>query len=624
MKISFVIITVMFAISLTFTLVGVISFDLSVQEIKKLLGSRNQGFAINMIQGLDKHIENRLHDFQELTNLELVHTALVNSNTKFERIQDIKEFLNLKEQEIEFSEATPFIGELIDEILTEELEQSIEFYREEYNYDVVEELFVTNAYGANVALGSGTSDYSQSDEEWWQITKDSGKYAGDIQFNEEYDSYLIDFAFRVDDADGNFLGVLRVLITMDDLLSEFIGESDLLIPGGRNTLLLDKNGNVIFSDEKISLTHSPISYFSEIMKGSNVGYFELKDESGNSSLVSFAKSTGYRTFEGFDWIVAIEQNNSSIVGEFEELRESILTVSISGMIASVIGGILISSTVSSPLRNLTKIANSISRGNFKIYLKKSRIDEINTISNSFEDMAKNLEKLLDTEKQLAEAHVKIKNERLAAIGELAASMAHDLKNPLGTIKSSAEILQRHSCQDDELKQVVNRMYRAIDRISHQIDDVLNYVQITPLEVQSIKISELLQYAISSLDIPKNISFSVPDSDIKIKCDIRKLEIVFINIFLNSIQAIGKNIGKIECNIEKKDSTAIIEIKDSGPGIPDAVFTRIFEPLITSKQKGTGLGLSTCKNIIEQHNGKIFAQNNPTRFTITLPIYSDKH
>jgi signal transduction histidine kinase len=604
--------------------VGVVAFDLSVQEIKKLLGSRNQGFAFNMIQGLDNHIEDRLHDLQELTNLEIIHTALVNSNTKFEQIQDIQSFLDIKEQEIEFTESTPFIGELVDEILTEELEQTIEFYHDEYSYDVIEELFVTNAYGANVALGSGTSDYLQSDEEWWQITKDTGKYVGNIQFNEYYDSYSIVFAFRINDVDGNFLGVLRVLITLDDLLNEFIGESDLLIPGGRNTLLLDKNGDTIFSHEKILLTNTPIPYFSKIMEGNDVGYFELIDESNNSSLISYAKSTGYRTFEGFDWIVVVEQNNSSIVAEFVELRESILAVSISGMVASVIGGILISSTVSSPLRNLTKIANSISKGNFQIHVKKSRIDEINTISNSFEDMAKNLKKLIDTEKQLAEAHVKIKNERLAAIGELAASMAHDLKNPLGTIKSSAEILQKHSHQDDELNQVVNRMYRAIDRISHQINDVLNYVRITPLEVQSIKIYDLLKYAISALEIPKNISFSITDSDVEIKCDIRKLEIVFINIFLNAIQAIGENQGKIECKIEQKNSSVVIEIKNSGPGIPDDVFSRIFEPLITSKQKGTGLGLSTCKNIIEQHGGKISAQNDPTRFTIFLPISSEKH
>ena len=226
------------------------------------------------------------------------------------------------------------------------------------------------------------------------------------------------------------------------------------------------------------------------------------------------------------------------------------------------------------------------------------------------------------ERKLAEAHVKIRNERLTTIGEIASSMAHNMKNPLGIVKSSADILQRTNKQNPELNEVVNRMNRAIDRISHQIDDVLNYVRITPLQKEVIKISELLQIAKKSLEIPDNISVFIQDSDIEIKCDIRKMEIVFINIFLNAIQSIGNDAGEIRCKIQQKESIVTIEVQDSGPGISDEILPKIFHPLVTSKQKGTGLGLSTCKHVIEQHNGTISVQNNPTIFTITLPISKD--
>ena len=137
------------------------------------------------------------------------------------------------------------------------------------------------------------------------------------------------------------------------------------------------------------------------------------------------------------------------------------------------------------------IANSISKGDFQIKTKINKIDEINTISRSFDEMAKNLQKLIKTEKQLAEANVKIKNERLAAIGEVSASMAHNIKNPLATVKSSAEILQKNSKNDEEIKNVIKRMNRSIDTISHQINDVLNYARITPLDIKLIKITELI-------------------------------------------------------------------------------------------------------------------------------------
>jgi len=621
LKISLVLITVMFAISLTFAIVGMVTFDLSVHEIKNLLALRNEGFAVNMVGDLEEHIDKRVSDFQDLTNLNLIHSALINSNEEFEDIPDIKSYLDLKEKEIEFSRASPFIGNQADEPLVNELLDTIQFYHDEYNFDVVEELFVTNAYGANVALGSGTSDYSQSDEDWWQITKDTGKYVGKIKYNEEYQSYSIEFAFRIDDVDGNFIGVLRVLISLDDLLRDLIEDSDLLATSGRNALILDENGYSFFANNKISLAESPVPYFSMIQSGKDEGFFELADSTDDFLMISYAKSTKYDNFEGFKWTVVVEQNQSPIVAESIDLRNSILLASILGMIATIVGSVLISKIVSLPLKRLTKTSEAISRGDFNVHPVRSKIDEIQTINDSFEEMIKNLKKLIETEKNLAEMHVKIKNERLSAIGELAASMAHDMKNPLATIKSSAEILQRKSSQNEETKQIIERMNRAIDRMSHQINDVLNYVRITPLHLEKIKIITLLETAKNSLNIPDNISISIPDSEIEIECDVEKLEIVFINILLNSIQAIGNNPGKIECIVRKNNSNAIIEIQDTGEGIPEDIFSKIFDPLVSSKQMGTGLGLSSTKHVIEQHHGTITAQNNPTRFIITMPISS---
>ena len=97
-----------------------------------------------------------------------------------------------------------------------------------------------------------------------------------------------------------------------------------------------------------------------------------------------------------------------------------------------------------------------------------------------------------------------------------------------------------------------------------------------------------------------------------------MELVFINVLLNAIQAVAKKEGTITVKAKQDDKFNIIEFENTDSKIPEKMLSEIFEPLVTTKEKGTGLGLSSCKNIIEQHKGKITAKNDPTTFTIKIP------
>ena len=214
----------------------------------------------------------------------------------------------------------------------------------------------------------------------------------------------------------------------------------------------------------------------------------------------------------------------------------------------------------------------------------------------------------------------VKTERLSAIGELAARLSHDLRNPLSVIKSSVEITMlrnndKFSTQDQE---VIQRINKAIARMTNQIDDVLNYVKQTPIEKNKITVSTCIKNVISWISIPTKIEITVKETDTVIFADEGKLEIVFSNLIRNAIEVIGDDSGSIEIKIQDIGEQVIIEIIDSGVGIKEDSIDMIFEPLYTTKQIGTGLGLVSCKNIIEQHGGKITVKNNPTTFTITLP------
>jgi len=124
-------------------------------------------------------------------------------------------------------------------------------------------------------------------------------------------------------------------------------------------------------------------------------------------------------------------------------------------------------------------------------------------------------------------------------------------------------------------------------------------------------------SIEKISIPSYVETKISKNDVKINCDPVKLDIVFINLIVNSIQAMP-NDGELTIEISSKGDFALLKFSDTGKGIPNDVIQKVFDPLFTTKQMGTGLGLASCKNIIEQHKGEISVSNDPTTFTITLP------
>jgi len=215
----------------------------------------------------------------------------------------------------------------------------------------------------------------------------------------------------------------------------------------------------------------------------------------------------------------------------------------------------------------------------------------------------------------------LKSERLSAIGELSGRLAHDLRNPLSVMKMSIDLLKQSpsdsKLSDETVTKRIDLIEKSIDRISHQVDDVLGYVRNSPLNLTNVSLKELVQNSLDKVNIPNDVNVVVSKNDLNIDCDVIKLDAVFINLIVNSIQAMPDG-GKIEIKISSKDNLAILQFIDSGEGIPETNMNKIFEPLFTTKQKGTGLGLASCKNIVEQHQGEINVTNNPTTFTIILP------
>ena len=251
-----------------------------------------------------------------------------------------------------------------------------------------------------------------------------------------------------------------------------------------------------------------------------------------------------------------------------------------------------------------------------LVINKNLTQFVKMRTNELEEQRNNLEYLVKEKTQAV-----LKAERLSAIGELSGRLAHDLRNPLSVMKISLDLIKQHppdaKISDDIITRRLELIEKSIERISHQVDDVLGYVRYSPLQSSPMSLKSIILSSIDRINVPHDVKITISDSDVIANCDSVKMDIVFTNLIVNAIQEIPQG-GTIEIIIKSNNNDAVIDFIDSGPGIPEEFIDQIFEPLFTTKQKGTGLGLASCKNIIEQHNGKISVKNNPTTFTVQLP------
>ncbi|TRZ70629.1 MAG: GHKL domain-containing protein [Nitrosopumilaceae archaeon] len=249
-------------------------------------------------------------------------------------------------------------------------------------------------------------------------------------------------------------------------------------------------------------------------------------------------------------------------------------------------------------------------------INKSLTQFVKMRTKELEEQRNNLEYLIEEKTQAV-----LKAERLSAIGELSGRLAHDLRNPLSVMKMSIDLIKQHPADAKISDSIITKrlvlIEKSIERISHQIDDVLDYVRNSPLKLSLTPLRTIILGSIDKIHVPHDVAITVSDSDVTVNCDLVKVDAVFINLIVNAIQAMPQG-GTIEINIKSDCDNVVIEFIDSGIGVPEEFVDKIFEPLFTTKQKGTGLGLASCKNIIEQHNGKISVKNNPTTFTIRFP------
>ncbi len=240
-----------------------------------------------------------------------------------------------------------------------------------------------------------------------------------------------------------------------------------------------------------------------------------------------------------------------------------------------------------------------------------------------EEYASQMEELAEQRAQ------QLKNsERLAAIGQTAGMVGHDIRNPLQAITGDMYLIKEELNTMPESKSK-REVFESIDAINENlsyinkiVSDLQDYTRPLKPIIQEANLSELIEGTISTITVPKRIELTtnIKDNSKAIKTDVAYLRRILTNLMTNAVQAMP-NEGELTVKTSKKKDKIVIIVEDTGVGIPDDVKTRLFTPLFTTKSKGQGLGLAVVKRLVEALKGEITFESQPnkgTKFTVELP------
>lgn len=303
------------------------------------------------------------------------------------------------------------------------------------------------------------------------------------------------------------------------------------------------------------------------------------------------------------------------------------SIAITAFLAITISWILLK-FVKRPLDRIIDNMSKVEQGDLGVRIEYKGRDEIGRLIASFNSMVDRLEVAKNELEQFHFQQLE-RADRLASIGEMAAGIAHEIKNPLAGISAAVTIIKDDLEAGDPRIEILNEVIQQVQRLDKTVNDLLFFGKPSPPEPTCVDINDVIAKTLrfasqhrSVANIEKRLEL-MPDLP-AVHVDAKQMQQVFLNIFLNAFQAMpaGGILTITTSRLFRQDREFVrIEVADTGPGIPAQILEKIFTPFFTTKAQGTGLGLPICCKLIHLHNGDIRVTSDDrhgTAFTVELP------
>jgi len=346
----------------------------------------------------------------------------------------------------------------------------------------------------------------------------------------------------------------------------------------------------------------------------------------NVSLINTEKGdirdVGLKVFDGGRAELHIGIREDSLRDARMRMRTLTIPVEIFVIALGIAASFLFSRKITEPLKRCVDLTEALARGEFGKKIDFKSGDEIGRLAESFNRLSMELKKTREKmEESYTYTHL-LHIEKLSSIGQISAGLAHELKNPVTTLKMLFQDLRRQPDITDEDIDVINDEIEKIDRI---LSRFLDFAKQKRFNLSTVHLDTLIEHVLglASFDI-KSHKIIIRKEEMghlpPVNIDASLFEQVFLNLLINSIEAMPGG-GEIRVYGRYDENYVDVMILDRGGGIPSDIKMKVFEPFFTTKTNGTGLGLSIAYNIVKEHGGRIFFDSNEgegTVFTVRLP------
>ena len=388
---------------------------------------------------------------------------------------------------------------------------------------------------------------------------------------------------------------------------------------GRMMAILDESGRVIAASSQLRqrglLMSRALSSLARLDKP--VAVTKLDAIADSDIIVGRARSPGYGSFAGWGWTTLVIQPTDAAFAPIRHIAWEFAGLMLLITVLTSVGAILISQSIATPILDLTKFVRGYVHTRTRMRPAIQESGEVGELGKAFVQMIDDIEQ---------SQHRLVSTSKLAVVGELSAAIAHEVRTPLGILRSSAQMLEREGHISNEGRELLGFIASETERLNSLVSGMLDVARPRPASFATSDVHNIIGKCVvllqpKAVDAQVDIHLALDASTSAIDCDEEQITQVLLNILMNGLQILH-NGGKIEIATRNVASELHIDISDDGPGIAPDERERVFDAFFFKREGGVGLGLAIVQQIVQAHQGSVDASASATggaMFRIRLPI-----